>query len=65
MLAWLYAGVSVSSIIKLKSCDVLDDEIVSFIIELELFVWGTISNDGIFLKYLFNLIILNKSHNLN
>ena len=48
MLAWLYAGVSVSSIIKLKSCDVLDDEIVSFIIELELFVWRTISNDGIF-----------------
>jgi hypothetical protein len=48
-----------------KSYDVLDDEIVSFIIELELFVGGTISNDGIFLKYLSNLIILNKSHNLN
>jgi len=48
MLAWLNAGVSVSSIIKLKLCDVLDDETVSFIIELELFVWGTISNDGIF-----------------
>ena len=65
MLAWLNDGVSVSSIIKLKSCDVLDDEIVSFIIELELFVWRTISNDGIFLKYLSNLIILNKSNNLN
>ncbi len=65
MLAWLNAGVSVSSIIKLKSCDVLDDEIVSFIIELKLFVWGIISNDGIFLNYLSNLIILNKSHNLN
>ncbi len=60
MFAWLNDGVSVSSIIKLKSCDVLDDEI-----ELELFVWRTISNDGIFLKYLSNLIILNKSHNLN
>ncbi len=48
MIAWLNAGVSASSIIKLKSCDVLDDEIVSFIIELELFVGGTISNDGIF-----------------
>ena len=28
----------------MKSCDVLDDEIEAFIIELELFVWGTISN---------------------
>ncbi len=42
MLAWPNAGVSVSYIIKLKSCDVLDDEIVSFIIELELYVKGTI-----------------------
>ncbi len=49
----------------MKSCDVLDDEIEAFIIELELFVWGTISNDRIFLKYLSNLIILNKSQNLN
>ena len=65
MLAWLNDGVGVSYIIKLKSCDVLDDEIVSFIIELELFVWRTISNDGIFLKYLSNLIIIIKSHNFN
>ncbi len=49
----------------MKSCDDLDDEIEAFIIELELFVWGTISNDSIILKYLSNSIILNKSHKLN
>ena len=50
----------------MKLCDLLDDEIEAFIIEkVELFGWGSISNDGIFLKYLSNLIVLSKSHNLN
>ena len=49
----------------ITGCDALDDEIKAFIIEWELFVCGTISKDGIFFKYLSNLIILNKSHNLN